>query len=176
MRKILFALSLFLSSVTSFAGKNSEGINVGYRGFVYVNCLFGNDCVYYGLNDAGGGFFTTHGYQINSHVFLGAGVGFQYHAFEHFSHAACFPYYADVRYDIKQSRVTPFIECKLGYTNGDISGAFASPQFGLRFSLNSSIAINLGLSYAAQQYSYNGYKRVQTTWDHTGNISLGIEF
>lgn len=50
----------------------------GYRGFIEGAAMFGHLSIGNGssLNCTGPAFFTTHGYQFNSHIFAGAGIGF----------------------------------------------------------------------------------------------------
>lgn len=75
---------------------------------------------------------TTHGVQINRHVFVGAGVGIQFscNRSDYYStdiqimmdgdeYTFNVPIYVAARYDLDIARkVTPFVSCKLGYSLG----------------------------------------------------------
>lgn len=174
MKRNLFIMLFLLASICMYA--EGDGANRGYRGNVTANFLFGNDGVYSKLNDLGGGVLTTHGYQFNPHIFVGGGVGVQVHAMSNFETAVCVPAFAAFRANFKDSKVSPYFEAKVGYSTGQIDGPFLSPGFGLRIGLVKNLALNLSLTYTAQGYVYEDYKRDHTAFDHTCNFGIGIEF
>ena len=69
MRKyILVLLILLLAAPIAVQAENHSEKNDKYRGFVEF------------YNPRGtGAISTTHGYQINTHLFVGAGLGCEYH-------------------------------------------------------------------------------------------------
>lgn len=121
------------------------------------------------LNDGymGGALYTTHGAQITDKWFVGVGWGCDgsdEHTYSSF--------YADARYffNKNKSKVDPYLEFKLGYvedlddgldyydannsvyyyTEGDFSGCYFSPSFGLSFPFGRRKASFLmNLSYVA---------------------------
>lgn len=168
-------ISFFLFSVLFGIASLAAAPKVGYRGFVNIHYLGGNDGVYYGWNDNGIGISTTHGYQINKHVFVGAGVGVQYHGMQYFESGVSVPFYADFRFDIGNSSVTPFIEAKAGYSASTFSGVYLSPTFGVRIPAK-AVGINIMVGYSAQEFKYEGYYRVRNAFDHTLNLGFGVDF
>ena len=183
MKKLFLFLFAFVMMCSVAMASDTQG----YRGFVYANYLGGNDGVYTGWNDNGGGFYTTHGYQINPRIFVGGGLGVQVHSMNNFNDTAVFvPIYADARFDFPSSgTVTPFVELKIGYSAGDdYNGFHGSSLFGLKFNSGKRVKFNTFLGYTAQKYeyttifTYNGGALSVTdhAFDHNFVLGLGIEF
>lgn len=91
----------------------------GYRGFAEVGGHFdlGQPSVHlYGFD-----LTTTHGYQINRWLFLGAGIGLQsYKLRQHYASGdtktqLTLPLYADIRTYFTRTAVKPFAEMQIGY-------------------------------------------------------------
>lgn len=119
----------------------------GYKGFVDAGYLFDvsdNDANKFELS-------TSHGYQFNNYFFVGGGL-----AFNHYSEAGlcAVPIFANFRANFINNKVTPFGDVKVGYTAGDIEGAYVSMAVGVRVALAKKMALNFRLEYAAQGYDY----------------------
>lgn len=89
----------------------------GYRGFAEVGGSFYTDQpeYYYGFDIT-----TTHGYQINRWLFLGAGIGLQSYKLHEYSPEKTktqltLPLYADIRTYFMRTAVKPFAEMQIGY-------------------------------------------------------------
>lgn len=125
---------------------------------------------------------TTHGVQINRHVFVGAGVGIQFscnrpdfynsnqYIIDYDEYTLHVPIYVAARYDLDIARkVTPFVSCKLGYSlgipvngayniigsSGDSlsdNGLYFQPTIGIRFRVGHHFGINLGLTLYPSYY------------------------
>lgn len=142
-----------------------------YRGFVDATFLRGNDGVYGKLNMIGGGVTTTHGFQANSNIFFGAGLGYYYTSASHGDFYEVVPIYMDFRVQMSRTRVSPFFDMKLGSAVSDNLGAYASPSFGLRVGLRDRLGLNFTLGYTLMgTYIDNRY------YTHHLNFSVGIDF
>ena len=126
------------SSKSKHAG---NGIQPGARWFVDLIGAFGDD------TDAGVSF--VGGYQINKLIFVGLGVaGTYYFDSEIFE----VPIFADVRCDILDSYITPFVDFRIGYTVYDYQGLYLTPSVGCRFG-----NFNVSLGYFMQKMDWDGW-------------------
>ena len=99
----------------------------GYRGFVDLG--YG---VYLDNPDASGiiSLFTSHGYQFNPYLFLGAGIGagIQTNPFGD----VYIPVFADARISVPIKKVTPFVGMKIGHSISTESGFYMNPNIGVK--------------------------------------------
>ncbi len=178
MKRILFVLVILCVSLTHSYAQSIVGKR--YRGFVDVSVLPGNDGLYKGFNSIGVGFNTTHGYQINPHLFVGGGVGVQYYSLDYFENTYAIPVYFDFRVDMLKSKVTPFFDVKVGYATADIKGVYFSPNFGVRFAVGRRVGLNLNVGYSMQGYTYTEthryYKTLERAYIHSLNLSVGFDW
>lgn len=126
----------------------------GYRGFVDVGAAFSFNRIpsldltngqYMNNHDRFLLLSTTHGYQFNDNLFLGAGVLFGLG--EEFE----MPIYVDGRYDFKFNKFTPFADLRIGYNIGkerNSSGFWFSPTIGYRFNWGRKLGLNLGIGFS----------------------------
>lgn len=133
MKKFILICFAFLLSMTCHvmgqevkASYESGTLGHGYRAFVEVEAL----------KDLGAiNFSTTHGYQFNPNLFVGAGVDYGAVIGGSFSFA-----HADIRYDILSgSRHTPYMDLRLCASK---NGTDLLPSIGYRFK-----HINIGACY-----------------------------
>lgn len=156
------------------AGFNRRGPEVGYRGFVDANWTIGVG------NGAGAdriGLLTSHGYQIIPQLYIGAGAGINYY---YNGTAVGMPVFADVRTDILPGSVTPFVDLKGGYSFLDVEGFYLSPSVGCRFRVGGRLAMNAGVGYTLQKFSFginDGYDYYSGGFNIGGiSIRIGIDF
>ncbi len=146
----------------------------GYRGFVDFGGAIGTG----DLGDGVVSLSTSHGYQFNPYLFLGAGIGMEYHTnWESFF----VPVFADVRGYILPGRISPYVGLKVGYSFGDGSGLYLNPTVGASFMISKKFAMNLSLGYNLQKadmdYYYNDYYIGESKENIGGfTIKLGVEF
>lgn len=129
---------------------DGNGPKSGYKGFVEAGYTIG-------VGDAGEGrisVMTVHGYQINPYIFAGIGVGGNYF---HDGDVWNVPIFADVRSNILDNSISPFVDVKIGYSILDIKGFFFSPSIGCRFAIGDKTGLNVGVGYELQKFSSNGY-------------------
>lgn len=143
----------------------------GYRGFVETGYSIGTGD--YSVDRLE--IFTTHGYQFNPYIFLGAGLGMSY--FNN-SDRVTVPIYTDFRVNFTKNKITPFGEVKLGYSSGDVEGSFFSTDLGVRFGLVGKKAINVKLGYTVQgtDFSYSSYNYSYSSTEALQAISLKVGF
>lgn len=162
------------SSRSSFdLGESTYNQTRGYKGFVETGYSFGLDDHTTNRIELS----TSHGYQFNPYLFLGAGLGVSY--FSEVNEAAV-PLFADFRVNFTKKPSTPFANVQFGYANGDIDGIYLSTSVGMRFELPAKKALNLKLSFTLQNneytYGFNGHYFSDTESLNAVGLKLGFEF
>lgn len=147
---------------------NEDAISSGYKGMVDIGYAFGTGN--YGIDRLM--FTTSHGYQVNSFLFLGIGAGINYYTD---GGAGTIPIFADFRgtAPIANTRIAPFLDIKIGYTIMDIEGFYFAPSVGVRIALSRKIGLNLALGYEIQKIDAFGRRN-----ENNGAfaIKMGIDF
>lgn len=141
----------------------------GYRGFVELGGVVGMETPY-GKGDKVFAMSTTHGWNFSPYFFLGAGVGFQRHLGEE-QDLFFFPVFADIRMNVLDTRISPYIGLKAGYSLGKNTGFFCSPSIGLNLGVTKGFGFDIALGYnlqSAEIYSFNGD---DFTLAHSKNIN-----
>lgn len=149
-----------------FSFKKQFAAKPGYAGFVEIGGGIG-------ISPSGGfvNLTTSHGYQIIPQLFTGIGAGAH---FDIGNTLISLPVFADIRYNILNSNITPFIGVKVGYSLLDVQGVYFSPSLGCRFGLSENAAINLSFSYQLQSAKTDWYYyRFKL---HYFALKLGVEF
>ena len=170
--------------------------NSGYKGFIELGFSFGTNTRVKVNNrntsysETIGGvhrfeFSTSHGFFFNPYFFLGLGAGIhfytgytdendKYQSFDEVDIAV--PIFANIRSHFIDSKVSPFIDMKLGYSVHEITGTYFSPSIGCRFAKGSRSAFWVSMGYTLQQSreEYSGYK-TSTNFD-AFSIKLGWDF
>lgn len=127
-------------------------------------------------------FATTHGVQINSYIFVGAGVGLNlYHTDENL---ISIPIYANARATLPYGKVMPYLDFKIGGTVNQVKGLYLSPTVGCRFAFNNNArsAFYAGIGYTAQMAQYTLFNPIRKEWfNDTKNcsgftIKIGFDF
>ena len=118
----------------------------GYRGFVdweyslgYMNTTNDVDGYHRGYEWLSG-VTTSHGYQFNSHIFLGAGTGIVPALSAAY---VMFPVFVDFRYDYSHRKFRPFGDVRIGYNISD--GFYMSPTIGYRLNWGRKMNVNFGV-------------------------------
>ncbi len=123
---------------------NGSGAKKGYKGFAEVGYTigtgdFGEDRIE--LN-------TSHGYQFNPYLYVGGGIGINYYNdIEWYG----MPIFANIRTNILDNKIAPFVDLKIGYTGLDIIGFYLATSAGCRIGLGKKTAVNVGLGYTYQK-------------------------
>lgn len=105
------------------------------------------------------GFSTSHGYQINSMFFIGAGLGME----------RCgkldkwvAPLFIQGRADLKLGKFTPFGDLRLGANVAEGAGIYISPTIGYRFNWGRKMGVNLGAGLTLAGYRAEHYEGTMT--------------
>jgi len=150
---------------------NNRGISSGYRGFVDLGYTLGSGEYKIGRIE----FSTSHGYQINPYIFVGAGAGYNYFCTND-ADAHGIPVFAHARSEFLRNAISPFFDFKIGYSFLDTDGLYFSPSVGCHIQVSSSIGLNVSFGYTFQNvsYEYDGYSDSV----NCGGISFkfGIDF
>lgn len=119
--------------------------------------------VMYGKEDEGAdsyGLYTTHGYRFNRHLFLGAGLGFEVYAMDVsnlkiISKSLTIPIYAETRFYLLNTRISPVLVGRGGYSVCGVKGPFISPGVGVDFSITPRSAGFIHVMYRWQKCDYD---------------------
>jgi hypothetical protein len=143
-----------LTAATTFCSSYASEPRRGYRGFAELDNSFSN--LTYFDNSTGEykkdlqwmiGWSTTHGYQINSNLFVGAGVLLNLGVP---MLDGTFATFLDLRYGRSFNRFRPYGDVRIGYarigyaiTEGK-DGVYISPTVGHRFNWGRKFGVNVG--------------------------------
>ena len=89
------------------------------------------------------------GGQIGPHFYVGGGLGLRYLYNEDDSYFAM-PIFANLRWDIMDKRIIPFIDTKMGYSPFDVQGFFWQAGAGCRFRIGKKSAISASVGVEQQ--------------------------
>lgn len=141
---------IVIAATLAVFGASARQPQRGYRGFlewsndlgsVRDDFMGGRMSTYYS------GVTTSHGYQINSWMFVGAGV-----TLEHCKRldSYIFPVFVEGRTDLNIGGFTPFGDVRVGYNLAQGGGAYFSPGIGYRFNWGRKMGVNLGVGLTLQ--------------------------
>ncbi len=176
-------LLILLFALGAFAAEAREP-QQGYRGFFDFDFHYfsqktpwnaNSDYLYLSLS-------TSHGYQFNPHLYIGAGLTF--------AGDNMLPLYLNARTDWKFGKFTPFGDIKLGYNFTDGGGIFFSPSVGYRFNWGRKVGINLGVGLTVKGYNatilevnttpdgYVGFEEIGTKRKNRSylTVRIGLDF
>lgn len=185
-RQIITFLAIASITISAIARQPARG----YRGFIDWSNSYRTTAVW-GPSDRlptfYTGFSTSHGYQLNPMIYIGAGLDYEYCSKISSNILSLF---AEGRADMQFDRYTPFGDIRLGYNFASGGGIYFSPSIGYRFNWGRKAGINLGLGLTLQGYSAdvyeiinnpNGYVISTKIGTHHGAVAffsfrLGIDF
>ena len=162
--------------------KETSDINSGYKAFLEVGTIINFRASGFVIARGAASLTTSHGYQFNPWLFVGAGLAVDYHAA---GNRLFVPLFADFRANFLDRKVSPFFSTKIGYAVGSKEsyvinpGLYVNPTFGVRFILSPTFAMNLALGYNMQQqcesiYGLHFYEA--KLYRHALSLRLGFEF
>lgn len=192
MRKILFVISLVFS-LPLF----SQGLTTRYRGFGNIDYE-----TYTGsgrMNGSGLGITTTHGYQINPHLFVGAGLGFIFTGDCKYGEVSGHPYlkrdsktdvplFFDLNISFLKKAITPFIDAKVGAIANDDFNACLALSAGCKFPVSDNMGLSIKVGFNERKAScgelnlipgtkYNNYQSTfvyENEVQGIGGFSIGL--
>ena len=173
MRKFLIIQAIILLFNLTCLGAPYKAPEKGLR--IFVECspavtsqtfVKFNEGFYEPLDNGFTTISATSGYQFNSNLFLGGGVGV--------SLFDGMPIFIDGRYDFKFNKITPFADVKIIYNffnKHDISGFGFSPSIGYRFNWGRRTGLNLGFGIILRDI--DGMKGRKAPWpDDIPNFNI----
>ncbi len=168
--KKFFLFAMLICSACMVANAQNTSGNC-YRGFVDA----GYDV---GIGDYEFGRFvinTTHGYQFNPYIFLGAGTGFHFMseyktkdmdiALDTRESKVDVPVFANVHVNFTKSKVAPFVDGKAGTFVTNNGGMFWNISAGCRIATNEKQAINISIGYVAEKLEFESFDRFNSSHD-----------
>lgn len=156
----------------------SKNKTIDYKGYVDFDC---GGSVYY--DDIYFGFLTSHGILIKDRLYIGAGLGYNYHGGDD-THCSTLPCFVNTRFNFLKKRVSPFFDCKVG--GSFLGGIYLSTSVGTRIKLKKKVGLNFSIAYTLQSHEvkindfygyfyYSSYHFEDVNVHHIG-IRLGIDF
>ena len=140
-----------------------------------------------GQNSALSGIQTINGYQINSKLNVGVGIGIE--QISQSSNAIGYiPLFADFRTYFLKNKLTPFFSTGLGYSfviNKNYphypsvqlgGGLLINPSLGGKFFISKNTALNISLGYRYQQTSFKEYNTMSIVSTNYYVIKIGVTF
>ena len=170
MKRIKFimavaAMLIACLSVNAQSAWGNGGPTKGYKGFADISYGFGSGDFSIGDHLSAS---TTHGYQINSYIFVGGGLAIDYLLD---AEDVTIPIYAAARITLPM-RITPYLETRMGYAANAVDGFYLAETIGVRVPITDRFAFNGGLSI-------DNY-RLDLGHDHKFStaiaLKVGIEF
>lgn len=170
IKQILFILTALIFPIAAAANEPQKG----YRGFVDANTdlSFHQDgygenatTVYYGIS-------TSHGYQFNSHYFLGAGIMYERHHPVTHNSGHGFPVYIHARTDWNVGRLPLYGDLRIGGVVWGENRLFFSPTLGYRLNLGGKSNLNFGIGMNLRGYGWSDQKTLHPQLA----VRVGIDF
>jgi len=165
-----------------------------YRGFVDAGYTVGIGDYEFGRVELS----TSHGYQFNPYVFLGAGVGLHFMqkyetngmeiALDTRDSKVDVPVFGNVRFNFAKSKIAPFVDGKVGYYVTNNGGLYYNVSAGCRFSINAKQAVSVSVGYTSQELEFETFDSFSSKYnlDYTRSprkltaegvaIKVGFEF
>lgn len=186
-KQILVIITVLICCFTIFA----KGTSKGYRGFVDLNTelYFDTTYIYSPVGPVGKkndtywlyGISTTHGYQFNSHFFLGGGIELQFGAGAA-GNAISEVIFMQARTDWTFGKVPLYADIRLGWTlfgrdiNNEVDKLLIAPTIGYLHDISKKIKFNVGLGLSLHGCDGGYHASAHYSWKPFPTIRFGIEF
>lgn len=161
MKKNLFILATLLSVSLTMSAQNTSG--GCYRGFADAGYTIG-------IGDYDMGRFeinTSHGYQINPFIYLGAGLGLHFMpeyetegmtiALDSRESKVDIPVFANAKINMGKGKFVPFIDGKVGTYVTNNGGMYMNVSAGLRIATNERQAVNVSVGYTREELEFETF-------------------
>ena len=142
----------------------------GYRGFLDLNGGKGVGEYGKGLT----GFTTSHGFQTCPYVFIGVGVGLEYH----YEWETLFmPVFGNLHFNFTKTKCSPYLDMKAGYSPIDGTGLYSSASLGVNIQFSPKFGLNIGAVYSLQQAEFtDSYGDSSTEYIQNVGLKFGFEW
>ncbi|MDE7409990.1 MAG: hypothetical protein K2N09_08200 [Muribaculaceae bacterium] len=196
-RIFILSAAIVLTALYGFSRQPERG----YRGFVewsnryhHTNTYWNN--IHLNYSEFYTGISTSHGYQFNPWLFVGAGIDYEVNHKDirhlYFSNYTL-SLFVQGRTDLKFGSFTPFADVRIGYNanSSEDGNLYFSPSIGYRFDLGRKVGLNVGIGYTLDRSRYEDYFEATTPegwqiWVPTGiyhpynksyfSFRIGIDF
>lgn len=149
----------------------AQYLQKGYRGFVDVGyCYY----TFSQLDPSTIELTTSHGYQFNPYIYLGAGIGFDYtgeikwgdiSGKPHNKRSAKvdIPVFFNARANFTKTKLSPFVDVRFGsYVNND-GNIYATLTIGGRYAINEKIGVSLCIGFESRKVCVEELKLITGT-------------
>lgn len=178
---------------------HAQRLEKGYHGFADAGYIYFTESV----DPATIEISTTHGYQFNPFIFLGAGTGFDFsgkykkgdvsgYPFKKRESKVDIPVFFNFRANLTKTKLSPFVDIRFGaYVNSN-SEEYSMLNVGARYGINETIGLFFSVGYMNRKITveelnmtigdkYNGYRTDYYYNDHkesTGGFifKIGVDF
>lgn len=154
----------------------AQSIQKGYRGMVDAGY-----CHYLSqINPSTIEVTTSHGFQFNPYIYLGAGIGFDFTGEAKWEEVDGRPYnkraakvdiplFFNARANFTKTQISPFVDARIGAYINNEGNIYANFAIGGRYALNEKIGLSLSIGYEIRKVTveqlnmrlgnkYNNYK------------------
>ena len=191
-KKSLLLLACLLSGAVCM---NAQNLSKNcYRGYVDAGYSIGVGDYDFGRFEIN----TSHGYQFNPYLFLGAGTGLHFMSsyetkgmdipLDLRDSKVDIPVFAHARCNFLKKKFTPFVDLKGGTYVTNHGGLYANASAGFRLAINEKQAVSLAVGYATEKLEFETFSRFtsHTSMDYARSprkldteavtLKLGFEF
>lgn len=178
----------------TFYNELNSVISTGYHGLADFGYTIG-----FGDYKMGGfEFSTTHGYQFNPYIFIGAGLGVHFMSeystpymnipLDYRGSQVDIPIYVNLRLTILNGPISPFIDGKCGHYLTHHGGVYLNASVGCRFATWRKQSVNIYIGYSNENLEFEtfdkfysshnmDYRRMKRNLSTDGlSIKLGYEY
>lgn len=135
-----------------------------YRGFVDAGYSIGIGDYEFGRVEIN----TSHGYQFNPYIYLGAGIGLHMAAeyktkgmniaLDTRKSKVDIPIFGNIKANLSKGKIAPFIDGKIGYFVNNNGGLYANLSAGIRIATNEKQAVNVYVGYSSEELEFETFK------------------
>ena len=170
--KVMKKIAILLAATIAFAiNSNAQSMQSGYKGHVEAGYSVGIGDYDFGRFEVN----TTHGYQVNPYIFLGAGTGLHFMSsyktgdmeipLDVRDSKADIPVFANFRSNFTKGKISPFFDIKGGTFVTNNGGLYVVASLGVRYALNSKQGLSLSVGYAAEKLEFETFERFNGRYD-----------
>ena len=162
-KKVFLFIATLFCSIGMFAqnvGDSGNGLKRGFRGIAELGYEVA-------INDNGDNspiLNLSGGYQLNSYVFLGAGIGLRHY---NDNDKTSVPIFFNFRSDFVNTKVNPFVDVKLGLSPS-YSRGFGSVGMGCRFKVGEKLGLSVSACFEVQD--------LENKEDHSEDCGIYLDY
>lgn len=169
MKNIFTIVIILAFTITSANAQNIP--NNCYRGYVDAGYTFGIGDYDFGRFEVN----TSHGYQINPYLYVGAGVGLHFMSSYKTSgmdipldtrdSKVDIPVFANARCNILKGKISPFIDLKGGTYVNNNGGLYVNLSAGCRIATNFKQAVNISVGYTTEKLEFQTFSHFTSNYN-----------